>query len=152
MKLILVRHGEAGRDAATDEQRTLTVRGQQQAVSTAQQVLARHQPDLLVSSPLVRAQQTLLTFAALCPGVPVQQLDSIKPDDDAATALLDLMGLQGGCIVVVCHMDLIARLAALLLEDWPEAFALAEARVLELPVVAAGLAVEQQRFWPRDTE
>ncbi len=148
MKLILVRHGEARRDQQPDGVRALTALGRAQAASTAQQVLARWRPDVLISSPLLRAQQTLQAFVERLPGVPVQQLHSIKPDDDAAQALMDLNGVEGDCVLVVCHMDIVARMAALLLEDWPQGFALAEARAIELPVLAAGMGTELWRVLP----
>lgn len=148
MQLILVRHGEAGRQFVHDAERTLTALGEQQAASIAQQVLERYSPDRLICSPLLRAQQTMQAFARLCPEVPVQQVDGIKPEDDPAQALMALAALEGRCIVVVCHMDIIARMAALLLEDWPQPFGLAEARVLEMPVISAGMATERERLWP----
>ncbi|MEC7120126.1 MAG: phosphoglycerate mutase family protein [Pseudomonadota bacterium] len=148
MQLILVRHGEAERMTVQDSERHLTERGEQQASWTAQQVLARYQPDHLVVSPLRRAQQTMQAFASRSLDVPVTVLSCIQPDDPAAPALNALAELQGKCILVVCHMNIIAQLAALLLDDRPEGFDLAEARVFEQPVVVPALSIEQWRCVP----
>ncbi len=143
MQLILVRHGEAERQTETDTLRCLTRCGQQQAAWTAAQVLTRYQPDHLVVSPLKRAQQTMQAFRQQLPDLPLTVLQEIKPDDDAAMALMALARLQdrtqAGCLLVVCHMNVIAQMAALLLADRPEGFELAEARVFEPQVGAPAL-------------
>lgn len=52
------------------------------------------------------------------------------------------------CLVVVCHMSIVAHIAGLLTGDYPESFALAEARVFEMDFVLAGMATEIDRFVP----
>lgn len=139
MQLILVRHGEAERQTRDDAARSLTERGQRQADWTAQQILARYQPDHLVVSPLKRAKQTMQAFSKRLPNVPLRVIEQIKPDDDAALALAALAQLQAerqmDCLLVVCHMNVIAQMAALLLDARPDAFELAEARVFEQAVI-----------------
>ncbi len=157
MQLILVRHGEAEPYQVNDAIRNLTSRGVAQAHSTAQQVLAKYQPDLLIASPYVRAQQTMAAFQELLsqkvlPKVPLHILDSITPDADPQIALDALSELasyySAQCIVVVCHMNVIAYMAGLLLDEDPEGFDLAEARVFEQSMILLGLSVEQARFVP----
>lgn len=157
MQLILVRHGEAERQTRDDAARSLTERGQRQADWTATQILARYQPEHLVVSPLKRAKQTLQAFSKRLPDVPLTVLDCIKPDDDAALALAALAKLQAErpvrCVLVVCHMNVIAQMAALLQEDRPEGFELAEARVFEQALLVPApilteLSVEQWRCVP----
>ncbi len=148
MQLILVRHGEAARQTQDDASRRLTARGQRQADWTARQVLARYQPDRLVVSPLRRAKQTMQAFSQHLPDVPLTVLNCIKPEDDAALALAGLAKLQAECLLVVCHMNVIAQMSSLLLGDWPEGFELAEARVFEQAVILPELSVEQWRCVP----
>jgi len=157
MYLILMRHGEAEPYQANDAVRNLTTRGVAQAHLTAQQVLEKYQPDLLVASPYVRAQQTMAAFQETLsqkalPLVPLHILDSITPDADPRIALDALSELQAQysaqCIVVVCHMNVIAYMAGLLLDEDPEVFGLAEARVFEQSMILLGLSVEKARFVP----
>ncbi|MBC7751405.1 MAG: phosphohistidine phosphatase SixA [Candidatus Saccharibacteria bacterium] len=152
MQLILMRHGEAEPYQANDAVRNLTTRGVAQAHLTAQQVLEKYQPDLLVASPYVRAQQTVGAFQQQLPNVQLHILDEITPDADPRIAL-DALTLQASqysaqCIVVVCHMNVIAYIAGLLLDEDPEIFGLAEARVFEQPFILLGLSVETARFLP----
>lgn len=153
MQLILMRHGEAESpsDGAinSDARRALTLRGQQQATSTAQQLLQCYQPDLFVVSPLLRAQQTRQAFADLCPGIPVLTYADIKPEDQAAPALEWLSSLDAQCIVVVCHMNIVAYMGGLLTAEPPRSFELAEARVYAQTVIAGGLSTEQLRIVPQ---
>ena len=152
MQLILVRHGEAQPYQDNDAARQLTARGVAQAHSTAQQVLAKYQPDLWVVSPYVRAQQTITAFQETLPLAPLHVLDCITPDADPTVALEALFDLQlqhaAQCIIVVCHMNVIAYLAGLLINDDPESFGLAEARVFEQSLILLGLSVEKARFVP----
>jgi phosphohistidine phosphatase len=150
MRLILVRHAEAlaspnGQDAI----RQLSNRGHQQAQLTAEYLAAHYQPDLLVVSPYTRAQQTLAHLQRKFPDVPTQVYQDIRPDDAALPALQWLANLSQETVVVVCHMNVIAYLAGLLTQDAPEAFALAEARVYEHPVLLQGLSREITRFVPQ---
>ena len=148
MQLILIRHGQAEAMKTNDESRELTALGQHQAAWTAQQVMAAYQPDLFVVSPLIRAQQTRQAFNAYCPDVPVLVFDGIKPDDEAKPAIDWLGRQQGECIVVVCHMNVVAYMAGLLLGEHPEAFNLAEARVFGQPFISTGMSLEKTRFVP----
>ena len=150
MKLILVRHGEAdpNRNGA-DSQRRLTDVGHQQAELTADYIAENFRPDLFVVSPYIRAQQTLAHLQQKFPDVPVQVYKDITPDDPAAPAVHWLSNLTQETVVVVCHMNIVAYIGALLTEDVPEAFELAEARVYEHPVIMVGLSQQTDRFVPQ---
>ena len=157
MQLILVRHGEAEAYQVNDAIRNLTVFGVAQAHSTASQVLAKYQPDLLVASPYLRAQHTAAAFQEILhqkalPHVALHTLDLITPDADPRIAVDALSALQiqysAQCMVVVCHMNVIAYIAGLLLDVEAESFGLAEARVLEQPMILLDLSVEKARFVP----
>ena len=149
MKIILMRHGQAEDETRPDSARQLTDFGQQQAVQTADYISNHYMPDLFVVSPYVRAQQTLAQLQAQLPNVPVKVQDNITPSDDARTALAELATIDAECVVVVCHMSIIAYLASLLTGDTPESYALAEARVFEMEFIMAGMAHEIDRFVPK---
>lgn len=149
IKIILMRHGQAKDAIGPDSARQLTDYGKQQAIQTAEYITEHYSPDQFVVSPYDRAQQTLAELSLRAPTVPVQVQNNITPSDDARTALVDLGHIEADCMVVVCHMSIIAYLASLLTGDSPESFALAEARVFEMEFVMAGMATEIDRFVPK---
>lgn len=149
MKIILMRHGQAEDETRPDSARQLTDYGQQQAAQTADYIIEHYTPDHFVVSPYKRAQQTLAELQSRAPTVPVTIQDNITPSDDAHTALADIAKIEAECLVVVCHMSIIAYLAGLLTGDSPESFALAEARVFEMEFVMTGMATEIDRFVPQ---
>lgn len=148
MKIILVRHGQAENETRPDSARKLTDFGQQQAAQTADYLMTHYQPDHFIVSPYDRAQQTLAAFQSCAPKVPSTVQDNITPSDDARQALIDIGNIEGNCLVVVCHMSIVAHIAGLLTGDYPESFSLAEARVFEMEFVMAGMANEVDRFVP----
>ena len=148
MKIILMRHGQAEDETRPDSERKLTDFGYEQAKQTAEYISSHYQPDYLLVSPYVRAQQTLAEIQALIPNVLSHIQQNITPSDDARLALADIAHIEAECLVVVCHMSIIAHIAALLTDDYPESFALAEARVFEMDFVMIGMAREIARFVP----
>lgn len=148
MKIILVRHGQAEDETRPDSARQLTDFGQQQAAQTAEYVTTHYQPDYFLVSPYDRAQQTLSVFQSRAPKVPSAVQDNITPSDDARKALVDIADVEAECLVVVCHMSIVANIAGLLTGDYPESFSLAEARVFEMDFVMSGMAKEIDRFVP----
>lgn len=155
MQLILVRHGEAnpidGKEITQDSERTLTKRGEFQAQQTAGHIIGKYTPDVLVVSPFVRAKQTMRAFEGLL-GKNAMVYQGITPADDDAAALNYLAELaesqKAECMLVVCHMGIIARLHERLLDDYAVPFALAEARVYEQVVLSAGLGKQIAGFVP----
>ena len=148
MKIILMRHGQAEDETRPDSARQLTDFGQQQAKQTAEYITAHYQPDYFVVSPYVRAQQTLAALQAQLPTVPSSIRDNLTPSDDARQALHEIADIEAKCLVVVCHMSIVAYIAGLLTGDYPESFSLAEVRVFEMDFVMAGMARETARFVP----
>lgn len=148
MKIILVRHGQAEDETRPDSARQLTDFGQQQAAQTAEYVTTHYNPDYFIVSPYERAQQTLAAFQARTPKTPSSVQDNITPSDDARQALMDIASIEAQCLVVVCHMSIVAHIAGLLTGDYPESFSLAEARVFEMEFVMTGMATEIERFVP----
>ncbi len=148
MKIILVRHGQAEDESRPDSARQLTDFGQQQAAQTAEYVTTHYHPDCFVVSPYDRAQQTLAAFQARAPKVPSTIQNNITPADDAREALVELADIEAECLVVVCHMSIVAHIAGLLKGEYPGSFSLAEARVFEMDFVMGGMAHEVDRFVP----
>ena len=149
MKLILMRHGQAEAYNDSDQTRQLTEFGYAQAQQTAEYIMNKYQPDAFVVSPYDRAQQTLAAFTKIVPDVQVSVHDDITPSDDAVIALNNLTDVKGDCVLVVCHMPIVAKLAALVTADTPEFYALAEARVFDLDIIAADMGQEIDRFVPK---
>ncbi|MFK3915492.1 MULTISPECIES: histidine phosphatase family protein [Psychrobacter] len=148
MKIILVRHGQAEDETRPDSARQLTDFGQQQAAQTAEYVTTHYRPDRFVVSPYTRAQQTLSAFQSRAPQAASSVQDNITPSDDARQALIDIANIEAECLVVVCHMSIVAYIAGLLTGDYPESFSLAEARVFDMEFVMTGMATEVDRFVP----
>jgi phosphohistidine phosphatase len=148
MKIILMRHGQAEDEMRPDSARQLTDFGHQQAKQTAEYITTYYRPDYFLVSPYVRAQQTLAELQAQLPTVPSSIQDNLTPSDDARQALNEIADIEGECLVVVCHMSIVAYIAGLLTNDYPESFSLAEARVFEMDFVMAGMAREIARFVP----
>ena len=149
MQLTLIRHGEAlAAVNGNDDKRSLSARGSSQAKHTAEYLKDRIKPDVLVVSPLLRAQQTLAHVQAYFPDVPVMICNKIKPEDDAKAALDWLSQLPYESIVVVCHMNVVAHMAEILTTESFHPYALAEARIYEQAVIAAGLSTQLESFIP----
>ncbi|TXD97708.1 phosphohistidine phosphatase SixA [Psychrobacter frigidicola] len=148
MKIILMRHGQAEDEMRPDSARQLTEFGQQQAAQTADYIMAHYTPDFFVVSPYDRAQQTLAQLQTRAPNVLATVQDNLTPADDAHTALIELANIEAECLVVVCHMSIVAHIASLLTGISPESFSLAEARVFEMEFVMSGMATESDRFVP----
>lgn len=148
MKIILVRHGQAEDETRPDSARQLTNFGQQQAAQTAEYITTNYKPDRFIVSPYDRAQQTLAELQVRAPTIPATVQDNITPSDDAHSALTDISKIEAQCLVVVCHMSIVANLASLLTGDYPESFSLAEARVFEMDFIMSGMATEVDRFVP----
>ncbi len=149
MQLTLVRHGEAARPMmGNDSARPLTERGHLQAEQTADFLKDIIRPEVFVVSPLLRAQETLAHLQKHFPDVPVVVCNTIKPDDDAKTAVEWLSQLPYESIAVVCHMNVVAHIASILLSESFNPYALAEARIYEQAVIASGLSTQIKSFIP----
>lgn len=149
MQLTLVRHGEAAPPVnGNDTKRPLTERGHLQAEQTAQYLKDIVKPEVFVVSPLLRAQETLAHLQAFYKDVPVVICNAIKPDDDAKVAVEWLSQLPYESIVVVCHMNVVAHIASILIAESFHPFHLSEARIYDQAVIAAGLSTQLKSFIP----
>ena len=149
MQLTLVRHGEASPAVnGNDDKRPLTKRGHKQAQHTAEYLKDMIKPDVFVVSPLLRAQETLAHLQHYFNDVPVLVCNKIKPEDDAKSAVEWLSQLPYESVVVVCHMNVVAHISSLLTSESFHPYALAEARIYEQAVIAAGLSTQLKSFIP----
>lgn len=154
MQIILIRHGQAASLKTTDAARALTSEGEFQAQQTAAWLVNQgYQLDALIVSPYVRAQQTAYHIAQAF-DLPMTICDKITPDDDPKQAFewLDELSLPDSAVIaVVCHMPIVAKLAALLTGEpvhHVSGFNLAEAQVVDLPMFASGMATVSAQFIP----
>ena len=127
MKLVLIRHAEAA-PGSPDELRALSPEGHEQARLLGERLRADGiQPDAVLSSPLLRAQQTA---ARLGFGRAVA-IDALAPgatEEDVRAAVAG----RGETVVVVGHQPDCSRIAAALGGGPEPAFPPAGVHVLEL--------------------
>lgn len=156
MMLYLMRHGDAVPRAASDAERPLSTQGSAQ-VARAAAHLMDVQPDLLLVSPYVRAQQTANIVKSTCKwNVSITTEAGITPDDSVADVLqcLDQHSQHGcsqhGSVVVVSHNPLLSNVLWRLLDDQGATGGMATASIayLDLPVVGVGQA---QLGWLKHT-
>lgn len=122
MILLLMRHGEAENFASTDASRSLTNRGREQVrASAARLAESMFQPEIVLSSPYVRARQTadiVLDLLVQPSGVnlKIELVDTITPGGEALKAIRDLAARleSANCGLVVFHQPIISRVIELL--------------------------------------
>lgn len=149
MQLTLVRHGEAAPAIlGNDNKRPLTARGHAQAEETADYLKEVITPEVFVVSPLLRAQETLAHLQKHFRDVPVVICNTIKPEDDAKVAVEWLSQLPYESIAVVCHMNVVAHIASIITAESFHPYHLAEARIYDQMVIAAGLSTQIKSFIP----
>lgn len=114
MRVFLVRHGEAAQ-MSPDAERPLTSGGRDEVGRLADWCASSGvAPDEIRHSGLRRALQTAEILAArLAPRRGVRQVRGLAPDDDPSAIGAELVR-ETDTILVVTHMPLVGRLAALL--------------------------------------
>ena len=142
MRLLLLRHGEAGFNAPTDQQRRLTDNGRQQL----QQMLSVNAAKLdgverIIHSPFVRTTETAdlvnsVQSAALSPS-------ALLTPESSPQAVVDWLAEQRDeVLILVTHQPLIGALVSLLCEGnlrRPEPMLPGTMAIIELTFPAAGL-------------
>ena len=102
--LVLLRHGEAERQAARDELRRLTPRGQQEADATGAALAALALPGPCVyCSPYLRARETAERVAVALGVAAPLVIPGVTPDDDPRRVMgrLEQLLVPGTTPVVV---------------------------------------------------
>jgi phosphohistidine phosphatase len=127
MKLVLVRHAEAA-PGDPDELRTLTPEGHVQARKLGEQLRADGvRPDVVLSSPLLRARQTAADLGFGDPE-PLEELAPGATADDIRAAIAG----RGETVVVVGHQPDCSQITAALRGGEEPRFPPAGAQIIEL--------------------
>ena len=115
MILLLLRHGDAAAAAATDADRPLTPRGRDEA-RRAGLLLKKLgvRPDVLLASPLVRAQETARIASAEISAPPVVATEHLVPSSDHRQIMAELSALNAERVLCVGHEPHIGEFVALL--------------------------------------
>jgi phosphohistidine phosphatase len=117
MRATLIRHGEAGDDAARDEARALTMHGRADVRRVARSLAQRGgQFSVIVSSPLVRAVQTAEIVAAEFGYLGAVVIsDALVPEAGVAEARAFLASLPlESSVALVAHEPILSTLAGAL--------------------------------------
>ena len=122
MRIIIMRHGQAVNQAATDAIRPLTDKGRQDARAVGKWLVQQsHQagikPDVVLISPYLRAQQTAAEVLAEAPQWPREEVDWITPDNNPSQVLMQLAARPESVIMLVSHQPLVSGLLALLIGE-----------------------------------
>ena len=147
MRLILLRHGEAGFDAAKDELRSLTDNGRFQL----RQLLQQHSQELagvqrIVHSPYVRTCQTAGLVREVRP-IDAESLNLLIPESSPQKVVNWLSEQSDDSLLLVTHQPLIGLLVSLLCEGdltRPEPMLPGAMAIIELAFPAAGLGQLQK--------
>lgn len=123
MKIWVMRHGEAGFNAATDSQRSLTERGKIMAYAQGEKLGKRllelcNLLDKILVSPYLRTQQTFEQFTKGLQAAGISQnganlleiWDGITPDGNVETVVdyLDFLKEEGAKnVLIISHLPLV---------------------------------------------
>lgn len=113
MELFVLRHGEASYSGCSDESRELTGRGRLQVQQVLRQKLSElENVQLVLNSPLMRAQQSADIFLAYIPDVQRHSIDWLKPGSNVLKAIQSLCLMQQQkelrSAVLVTHLPFVA--------------------------------------------
>lgn len=142
-EIVLMRHGHAlsAREAgvASDPERPLSTLGEEEALETARHLKdSGFTPDLIISSPFLRADRTAAIAAGVFSGAPVRTEAALS--DGRLQSVLDLVlrpATGASRLLLVGHQPLLGAIAAVLLGT--EAFDVSPAGFVRLkPGAEAG--------------
>lgn len=119
MRIFLLRHGEAESYASSDSQRQLTAAGLHQVEQAARIFTLKEsqQPDAILVSPYLRAQQTNERFlAAAFPGKQLSHrtYEGITPDSSPDKCIEYLQACTAQRLLLVTHQPFVGALLELL--------------------------------------
>ncbi|SEQ37726.1 phosphohistidine phosphatase, SixA [Amphritea atlantica] len=147
MRLLLLRHGEAGFDAPRDELRYLTERGRLQL----RQLLTQQADEFagvqrIVHSPYLRTCQTAELVREVV-SVNAEPLDLLTPESAPQQVVDWLSEQRDDSLLLVTHQPLVGLLVSLLCEadlSHPEPMLPGALAIIELEFPAAGLGQLQK--------
>lgn len=151
MQLLVMRHGEAGWNTV-DQERELTESGRLHAAECAAQIAeSPWRPQLIWTSPFVRARETAAIVSEIL-NCPVEEKPFLTPDDDPGLCLDALLEWTETVspLMLVAHMPLVGSLSTLLVDGHRHGipFMTSQAVVLDMPVVGPGCADLKAQFLP----
>ena len=154
MKVCIVRHGSAEAGVDSDESRSLTEKGFQQAQGVGRWIGSLIEDQQLSDSlqichsPFLRARQTAEAVSEAC-GLKAIEIGLITPSGDIEQ-LLEWLMTQDRDVVLVSHLPLVGRLAAKLVEGqvFDQPWSPAEAWVLEGDMAASGCMTVTKVWYP----
>lgn len=105
MKILIVRHGIAeDYHPDGDAARELTDRGREKVRGIIEFIRKTIEPDLLLSSPLVRALQTAeIALSVLEADVPLEQSRSLLPGSGSQEIILELQTMKPDTVMLFGH-------------------------------------------------
>jgi phosphohistidine phosphatase len=149
VKIYLMRHGAAAAGAPDDMGRNLTELGENQALGAARWLAKNIKgPVSLWASPYLRTQQTATPIAKAL-GIDIIAHTCLQPEMTARKVVDELCREQNN-IILVTHLPLVGRLAALLTEGrvFDQSWSPAEIWQLEGDVFAAGCLTNMDVWYP----
>ena len=115
MKLLIMRHGDALPAVTTDFARPLSPRGETQAFDAAKRLDEMGLlPELLLVSPLLRAQETSQQVQRLFSRLIPETLDILSPEQSPVEVFDVISEKAADVIMLVSHQPLVSRLVELL--------------------------------------
>ncbi|MDX1456010.1 MAG: histidine phosphatase family protein [Marinobacter sp.] len=149
MNLVIMRHGEAGWHTL-DQQRELTEAGRMGTAVVARKLAeSPWRPDIIWSSPLVRAHQTSTIVSEIL-NCPIIEKSFLTPDDDPGHCLNQLIENPIDSLMIVSHMPFVGALATLLVDGHRHGipFMTSQAVLLDMPIAGPGCADLRAQFLP----
>ena len=135
MQLYLLRHAEAEEDPTNDEQRALTAKGEKQVRKVGRFCLSHSViPDIILSSPLRRAEETARIFARELDVPNIVQLEGfLRPGMTAKSTLSGLEKyLEKASVLLVGHEPDFSNLAGALIGGHSESVHFRKATLLNV--------------------
>lgn len=150
-RLVIVRHGTAVAGLDNDSARILTDEGAVQADHAGRWLAERLSigaSTVIMSSPYERAHQTAQAIAEHTQGV-IQTSILLRPDSDPL-ALADAFAGEFDDLIVVSHLPLVGRLAAVMVDGlvYDQPWSTAECWVLEGDLIARGCMRVTNTWYP----
>jgi phosphohistidine phosphatase len=123
MKILIMRHGEAGSSASSDEERSLTERGRSESVSVVKQ-LVKHgvsRVDLVLVSPYLRAQQTWEEIKTYLVADQIECCDDITPYGQSNRVFDYVLARTAAkpikTVLLISHLPLVGYLTSEFISD-----------------------------------
>jgi len=153
-ELVLMRHGEAlsvresGADG--DAGRRLSPRGKDQAAASAERLKTLgFVPDVIISSPLLRAVETADIAAAVFPSAARRREPALASDASPGTVLEALRSAAGeaASVLVAGHQPALGGMSGLLMDSPPPPFHTGSFAYFRLTEAAGPRAAELAEFF-----